>query len=135
MKESLELQFHHVGYATRSIDAEWTLYQKLGYEREGAIFEDHTQKIRGLFIVKDGFRLELLEPLGEKSPLESVIKRDIKMYHQAFLTTNLEKSIEDLRAMGGLLFVQPVPAVAFGNRRICFLMMPNRDMFELIEKP
>jgi len=31
------------------------------------------------------------------------------------------------------LIVAPVPAVAFGGRKIAFLMLPNRLLIELIE--
>jgi hypothetical protein len=30
---------------------------------------------------------------------------------------------------------KPVPAVAFNGRRIVFLLTPQRDLIELVEKP
>jgi len=45
----------------------------------------------------------------------------------------LESSIAKLESQRGKLMSAPVPAVAFGGRRICFVMMPNLMLVELIE--
>jgi hypothetical protein len=34
--------------------------------------------------------------------------------------------------MGAVLVSHPNPAVAFGGRQVCFLLLPNRMLIELI---
>jgi methylmalonyl-CoA/ethylmalonyl-CoA epimerase len=127
--------FHHVGLATRSLERERAAHQRLGFVEEGPTFEDPRQKIRGQFLRNGGFRVELLEPLGEDSPLHDWLRRGQKMYHQAFEVPRLEEAIAALRREGALLAVPPCPAVAFGGRSIAFLLLRTELLVELIEAP
>ena len=55
------------------------------------------------------------------------------MYHQGFEVASLETAIQDLRKQGALVASPPKPAVAFGGRRVAFLVFPTGMPFELIE--
>lgn len=127
------LIFHHVGIASNSIDAEEKNFLLLGYSREGEIFTDGVQKIRGVFLTLGAMRVEILEPISEDSPLYGFIQRGIKMYHQAFICDDLLTTINSMEAQGAHLVVPPVSAVAFGGRKISFLMLKNMMLVELIE--
>jgi methylmalonyl-CoA/ethylmalonyl-CoA epimerase len=131
--ELMDLRFHHVGLACKSIEVEQKAHRLLGYVDEGEIFVDPRQRIRGCFMVQGEMRMELLEPAGEGSPVYSFLSRGVKMYHQAFETDSIEQSIEDLRKAGAVLAVPPTPAVAFENRRIAFLMLRTQMLVELIQ--
>lgn len=126
-------RFHHVGVACRSLAAELRHWERLGYAAEGDIFEDPLQKIRGIFILGGGPRLELLEPAGAGSPVEGFIRRGVKLYHQAFVAQDFDRALSDLATVGGKLVGPPAPAVAFHGRRIAFLMMPGLHLIEIIE--
>lgn len=130
-----DLRFHHVGLACRQIDREREAHVALGFQPEGEVFVDPRQKIRGQFLVQGGFRVELLEPAGNDSPLVPYLRRGEKMYHQAFETASLDQSIARLTAGGALLVVPPVPAVAFDGRAVAFLMLKTMLLVELIESP
>ena len=129
----LDLRFHHVGLACKRIDVEQKAHRLLGYVDEGEIFVDPRQRIRGCFLVHGGMRIELLEPWGEDSPLQSFLSRGLKMYHQAFETAAIDASIDELRKAGAVLVVPPTPAVAFQNRPIAFLMLRTQMLVELIQ--
>lgn len=129
-----QLSFHHVGLACKSLAQERSVHLALGFVDEGPVFEDPVQRIRGQFLLHGTFRIELLEPLGEDSPLGGYLKRGIKMYHQAFLVKDIRAAIAELTAGGSFLLVGPVPAVAFGGRNIAFLAMPGALIVELIER-
>jgi len=131
----LDLVFHHVGIATTSLSEEEVYYTTLGYRREGDVFTDPSQKIKGLFMTLGSMRIELLEALSKDSPVNGFLKRGMKMYHQAFLCGDIEKTVAFLVEQGAFVAVKPIPAVAFGGRRICFLMIGNKTLVELIEKP
>lgn len=130
----MDLEFHHIGVACSDLERETAVFEMLGYEREGADFEDPRQGIRGRFVVGTGPRMELLEPLGDAQTLEPWLRVNTKMYHQAFQVSDMESGIEVLRARRARVVVPPVPAVAFGGRSIAFLILPTMMLVELIER-
>lgn len=132
---SIALPLHHVGVACRSIEGEMDALAPLGYVAEGGVFEDPIQGVRGVFVTAHSSRLELLEPLSSTSGvLTPWLASGTKLYHLAYGVDGLEEGIARLRAQGAKLVVAPVPAVAFGGRRIAFLMLRNRLLVELIEQ-
>jgi methylmalonyl-CoA/ethylmalonyl-CoA epimerase len=130
---SNELRFHHVGIASRRINDEVASLQTLGYRREGALFTDVGQGIRGQFMVGSGPRLEVLEPHEGSRTLEPWLSKGVKMYHQAFRVDDLDRELSRRKAGGAMVVVPARPAIAFGGRRIAFVMLPGMLLIELIE--
>jgi len=129
----LELEFHHIGVATNNIEQEFSTYRLLGYEREGKTFSDHVQGIKGLFIVNSGQpRLELLENLPESNTLNKWISEKIKVYHFAYKVRDIERAI-DVLANKRIRLLSPLRQSTYFGKRICFLVLPNRFVIELIE--
>ena len=126
-------EFHHLGVACRDLDAEEQAWSIMGYTREGIDFEDPIQRVRGRFIVGPGPRLELLMPLSSGSPLDNVLRKGIKIYHQAYLTEQFDSTVEMLTARRFRLVGAPAPAVAFEGNRIAFFALPNLAIIEIIE--
>lgn len=125
--------FHHLGVATRSIDKELPIYTLLGYEKEGEPFTDPGQGIRGQFLTgKSGPRLELLENLPGSTTLDLPLEKGQKIYHMAFLVPDIEKAITVLTNCRAKVISPPKASVYFGGR-ICFLLLPNMGMLELLE--
>jgi methylmalonyl-CoA/ethylmalonyl-CoA epimerase len=127
-----DLVFHHIGIACERIETEVPHYELLGYRAEGPIFEDSRQVIRGLFMKSGPIQIELIEPLRPESPVHSYLGRGIQMYHQAFLSHNVREAVRALIDKGAVIVSHPKPAVAFGGRQVCFLLLPNRMLIELI---
>lgn len=125
--------FHHVGFATASIERESGFFEGLGYRVEGVDFEDPRQGVRGRFMTGPGPRIELLESLPGRVTLTPWLQAGVKIYHMGFEVTDLEASLSWIRGQGAKVVVKPVPAVAFGGRCIAFAMLRNRFMIELIE--
>ncbi len=133
MLTTLGCTFHHLGVACRKLDTEQRYWETLGYVQEGPEFDDPVQRVRGRFLVGPGPRLELLTPTSQDSPVEGVIKRRNKIYHQAFETTDFDRALVTLEGTGARRIAEPASAVAFGGRRIVFLLLPNGHLLELIE--
>jgi methylmalonyl-CoA/ethylmalonyl-CoA epimerase len=129
------LRFHHIGLACRDLDKEAEALRLVGYEMEGEKFSDPLQKIHGCFLIGPGPRVELLAPLNESSPILTWLNKDIKMYHQAYEVESIEHAVEELKARQSVVVSRPKPAIAFGGRKVAFLMLPNRMLVELIENP
>jgi methylmalonyl-CoA/ethylmalonyl-CoA epimerase len=130
---SLGLQFHHVGVACADIDKETRQFAVLGYCTEGDDFEDPIQGIRGRFLGGPAPRLELLMNIEGSTVLSPWLAANVKLYHLAYETHDMTRTIEQLAKLGAKVVRAPVPAVAFQGRRIAFLMLPNRLLVELIE--
>lgn len=129
------LSFHHFGIACGDLERETRAYALLGYHPEGQDFEDPAQGVRGRFLVGGGPRLECLVPLPGSVVLEPWLAAGSRIYHQAFVTADLDASQRALCSGGGRTVVAPVPATAFGGRRICFVMLRTMSLVELIQSP
>lgn len=135
MLDTPGLSFHHLGVACRDLARELESWTRLGYRPEGEAFTDPVQKIHGRFVVGPGPRLELLAASEPGSPVDGYLQRGTKIYHQAFEAADFDAALAGLQATGARVTAGPVPAVAFGGRRIAFLMTPTLNLIEIIEAP
>ncbi|MDR0664320.1 MAG: VOC family protein [Helicobacteraceae bacterium] len=130
----IDLKFHHIGVATKSIEREFSVFEALGYRKVSETFIDEEQRIRGLFI--EGRRgapaLELLEDLDERGPLAAILKNHIKFYHFAYETDNIESdSRKIISSLKAIMIVPIVNATYF--EKICFLALRNQALIELVQ--
>jgi methylmalonyl-CoA/ethylmalonyl-CoA epimerase len=121
--------------ACRDIEKEMRALKLLGYEIEGERFTDPLQKIHGCFLVGPGPCMELIAPVDESSPVVSWLNKNIKMYHQAYEVESMGPALALLSAQHAVVVSRPKPAIAFGGRKVAFLMLPNGLLVELIESP
>ena len=127
-------EFHHIGYATASLEKEQDFFAFLRYRLEGEPFADRIQGVTGCFLSGPGPRIELLENLIGANTLTPWLNAGVKIYHFAYLVADLDAAISWARSLRAKVTVEPVPAVAFGGRRISFVMFRNGLMLEFIEK-
>lgn len=129
-----DMAFHHIGVATRSIEKELPVYLLMGYEKEGEAFEDPAQGIRGLFITaKDQPRLELLENLPDSHTLDKPLESGQKFYHTAYYVDDIEAALKMCQNNRAKI-ISPLKESVYFGKRICFLMLPNMQMIELLER-
>ena len=127
------LQFHHIGVAAQNIAKEVPSYQILGYKCEEEFFEDPQQGIRGLFLrADDAPTLEVLENLEGSHTLDSWLNRGQKFYHVAYCVEDIEAVLEALKKEHARV-ISPLKESTYFHKKICFLMLPNRQIVELIE--
>ena len=131
---AIGLHFHHIGVACRDLDAETRYHAMLGYAIEGADFTDPVQGISGRFLVGGGPRLELLADISDRTTVAPWLRKGIRMYHLAWEAEDLDQGVAHFTAERARIVVPPVAAVAFGGRRITFLMLPNLQLIELIAR-
>ncbi len=125
-------KFHHIGVACRNIERELKYFEILGYKPVSDVFIDNEQKIRGLFISSDGQpQLELLENISDDGPLTAYLDKGTKFYHFAYETDDIEQSVREFVTNGAIVVKPIVDAVYF--RRVCFLMLKNMMLVELVE--
>jgi methylmalonyl-CoA/ethylmalonyl-CoA epimerase len=131
------MKFHHVGYAVADIDRYLKdfLLPLFAPARVSPVYEDPIQRVRVLFAeVSPGTLVELVEPLDAESPVTRFIG-DARggLYHLCYEVEDLDGAVKRFRKHRCLPLAPAAPAVAFGGRRIVFLMTPQRDLIELVE--
>lgn len=131
-----EFKFHHVGVATKNIDATASIYEQGGYHRS-AIVIDPIQNVNICWLTKDGMpTVELLAPVDEKSPVNKTLEKvGVSPYHCCYVVDNLEDACAELRKQKYVMVSKPAEAVAFCGSRVCFLFNKNVGLIELVEAP
>jgi methylmalonyl-CoA/ethylmalonyl-CoA epimerase len=134
----LSFKLLHVGVAVPALDpAAESLATLFGYKVVSGPFDDPIQKVTVNFLTTsddDRSEIELIAPLGEDSPVRSMLaKGGGGAYHLCFETNDLEAALVHMQRHGCIVVSQPVPAVAFQNRRIAWIYTRSRQLFELVE--
>lgn len=129
------LTFHHIAIASSDIEKEYDALRILGYSKEGNSFIDEAQGIRGQFIIAEGQpRLELLENLDGYHTLDVWLNNNTKMYHIAYYAQDFDKSINEFMSNRAKI-IAPAKLSVYFKSKICFLMLPDMFIIELIELP
>jgi methylmalonyl-CoA/ethylmalonyl-CoA epimerase len=129
------MKIDHIGYAVKRIDRAIEAFQKLGYEFEPTI-DDIDRNVKLAFGVKDGYRIELVSPLDKKavSPVDQYLSNTVGTpYHICYESDDLDKEVEELKNQGYKVIINPLSAVAFGGRRVVFMMNIGFGLIEIVE--
>lgn len=78
-------------------------------------------------------QIELVAPAGEDSPVRSFLSKGGGLHHLCYEVTQLESHLEMSRSQGGKLVRPPMPAVAFGGRKIAWIYSKERLLVEFLE--
>jgi methylmalonyl-CoA/ethylmalonyl-CoA epimerase len=130
------MRIHHVGAVVRSLEEAVPLYTAaLGLVQQTPIIDDPVQQARLVMMADPGGGpgYELIEPLGESSPLASQARRGANPAHTAFEVADLDAELTRLRSLGALIVQAPAPALLFGGARVAFVFLRSRDLIELVE--
>ena len=130
--------FHHVGLVVASIpNSVQDFASMLQADWDKVVFHDPNQGVRVTFLKsrRAGDPLwELVEPADEQSPVESFAAKGGGLHHVCFAVDNLEQALSGARAQGAVVARQPMPAVAFGGRRIAWIYTRNHLLIEYLER-
>ena len=84
---------------------------------------------------KDSPLIELVGSVDANSPLNNILKKNgTTPYHTCYEVVNIDDQILKLTEQGYIMLTQPVEAIAFSNRKICFLYNVNIGIVELLQK-
>lgn len=127
------LSVHHIGYLVKKIEKARQAFLSLGYVVEQDIVYDHIRKVNICFLVKDGYRIELVSPAAEDSVVAGLMKKyKNSPYHICYQTEDLEASFAELTSGGFLAIDSPTPAPALGGHDVVFLTHASLGMIELL---
>nr|3HDP_A Chain A, Glyoxalase-I [Clostridium acetobutylicum] len=130
----MSLKVHHIGYAVKNIDSALKKFKRLGYVEESEVVRDEVRKVYIQFVINGGYRVELVAPDGEDSPINKTIKKGSTPYHICYEVEDIQKSIEEMSQIGYTLFKKAEIAPAIDNRKVAFLFSTDIGLIELLEK-
>ncbi|MCK4709515.1 MAG: VOC family protein [Gammaproteobacteria bacterium] len=131
-----DLTFDHIGVVVSDlVSGEEYLRSIFPIKDCSTVYNDEIINVSIKFLIdKSGVRYELIAPLNEKSPLYSVLKtkKDV-INHVAYKTGNFEGSIAHYKNAGCFQLGEPVPAIAFNNKKVVFFLTGIGAIVELVE--
>lgn len=133
----MELKFKHLGVAVPDLQKALLVYRDLlGYQLASGPFDDPIQKVSVCFLrpAQEGPELELVAPLAADSPVRKILGSGGGAYHLCYEAEPFDDALRELSGKGCVTVSEPVPAVAFGGRRIAWLYTPTRQLLELVER-
>jgi methylmalonyl-CoA/ethylmalonyl-CoA epimerase len=129
---------HHLGFVVVSIaNSVQGFASMLRANWDKQVFHDPNQGVRVTFLKGrcPGDPLwELVEPADEQSPVYSLAAKGGGLHHVCYLVDKLEVALADARSLGAIVTRQPMPAVAFGGRRIAWIYTRDHLLIEYLER-
>jgi methylmalonyl-CoA/ethylmalonyl-CoA epimerase len=131
-------RLNHVGVATSSIEKSVALYRDiLGATKIGAPFDLPAQGVRVCFVDTPNSQIELIEPLGEGSPLLKFLEKNPAggQHHVCFEVPDIHAAKAEMEAKGARVLGEP----RIGAHGTPVIFLHPRDMggllVELMETP
>ena len=132
------LRLHHIGFVVANIETAMPEFlRSLAAEWDGQVFHDRLQKVRVAFLATRAQdpAIELVEPAGDGSPvLRFLQRRGGGLHHVCYEVADLEEELAAFRSRGASIAKRPLPAVAFGGRRIAWVITSEKLLVELLEE-
>lgn len=128
-------KFEHIGVAVPEIEATAKVYIEAGYTQTEPVY-DPIQNVYICFLSKDGMpTVELLAPHDNTSPVQQTLdKMGVTPYHICYEVEDMESAITELRKQRYIVVRRPKPAIAFDNRKVCFLYNKQVGLIEIVER-
>ncbi len=101
---------NHVGIAVPNLEEAMENYRNLyGATEFVEPFELPTQGVRVAFVNLPNSQIELIEPLGETSPILNFLEKNPKggQHHVCFEVDSVQEAIEDAKASGATILGEP----------------------------
>jgi methylmalonyl-CoA/ethylmalonyl-CoA epimerase len=131
-------RMHHVGFVVSSISNTIEGFaMSLGADWDKIIFHDPLQKARVTFLrtpCPTDALIELVEPAGEGSPILQFLQKGGGLHHLCYEVEDLDAHLRTMRQKGAVVVRQPLPAVAFENRRIAWTFTGQKLLLEFLER-
>jgi methylmalonyl-CoA/ethylmalonyl-CoA epimerase len=131
-------RLNHVGVATPSIEQSVAMYRDLlGATATGAPFDLPAQGVRVCFVDLPNSQIELIEPLGENSPLHGFLARNPAggQHHLCFEVPDIHAAKAEMEAKGAKVLGEPrigahgTPVIFLHPKGTCGVLV------ELMETP
>jgi methylmalonyl-CoA/ethylmalonyl-CoA epimerase len=130
--------FHHFGFVVSSIPATVKSFmESMSLDWDGHTIHDPNQGVRVTFLSSKNAAdplVELVEPVGADSPVSSFLKRGGGLHHVCYVVDSLDEQLKECHTKRALVVRPPLPAAAFGGRRIAWAYTRNKLLIEYLER-
>jgi methylmalonyl-CoA/ethylmalonyl-CoA epimerase len=130
-------KLHHIGFVVSSIqESAESFTQSLGASWDGKIVFDPLQKVHVSFFQGRSTTdplIELVQPGEPESPVSRFLERGGGLHHLCYEVEEMDSHLRFCQSVGTRIIRPPVPAVAFGGRRIAWGMTKKRLLMEFLE--
>jgi methylmalonyl-CoA/ethylmalonyl-CoA epimerase len=132
----IPVRFHHVGIVVESIKESAPRYRQFfGLQPVSPVVTDERQRVNVQFLASEAgvTSIELIEPLPGKSPVRSALEKGGGLNHLCFEVADVADYVRHAESEQVICVCPPVPAAAFGDRRIAFLFYRGIGLIEFVE--
>jgi len=125
----------HVGIAVRDMAAAVAFYERaFGFTLQHGPVDDPIQQVTVCFLAAaDGIEIELIAPLGDKSPVARYLARETGAYHVCYEVPDIATASQRALDNGCIPVSPPVPAAAFAGRLIAWFYTPTKQLVEFLQ--
>lgn len=129
------MKIDHIGYAVKNIEKAREAFETLGFVFD-ALYNDTDRNIYIQFGENDGYCVELISPNGEgTSPVDYFLSKiGATPYHICYKSDCIEDDIKELEKKRFKVTVPLARAIAFGGKRVVFMMHKTLGMIEIVEE-
>ena len=115
-------KLNHVAIAVRDVGAAAAVYRGLGAETSAAVPQAE-HGVTTVFITLPNTKIELLEPLGERSPIAKFLERnpDGGIHHVCYEVDDIIAARDRLRAQGARVLGDGEPKIGAHGKPVLFL--------------
>ena len=132
--QEVNMKVHHIGYLVKNISKTEKKFLELGYEVESPTKFDEIRNIDIEFLVNGDYRVELIEPKGEESPMYPLLKRYKNTpYHLCYEVENIDEAIAELQDKHYTVIQEPNIAPCIEDKKVAFLNNISMGIIELVE--
>jgi methylmalonyl-CoA/ethylmalonyl-CoA epimerase len=131
------LVLHHIGIVVPQIHPVLEGFAaSIGAQPDSKIIYDPLQQVSVAFLRgrAPGPTVELIEPAAGNCPVSTLARSGGGLHHLCYEVNDLEAELETARSHGGIVVRKPVPAVAFGGRRIAWVFTRYKLLVEFLEQ-
>ncbi len=131
-------RLNHIGIAVPSVEAAFETYRKLyGATDFVQPFDMPAQGVRVGFVNLPNTQLEIIEPLGEKSPILNFLEKNPKggQHHVAFEVKDIHEAKAEMEKRGAKVLGEP--RIGAHGTLVIFIHPKDSDgvLVELMEEP
>jgi len=130
------MKLHHIAYVCKNVEQKAEYFcQILGFRKSTETIIDEYQSVKIMFLKSDdGTLIELLEPVGQNSPIKRYLSKNGGLYHLCFEVDDLEQTIQNVtKNKKSFLVKPPAQAPAIENRKVAFVVTDQADLIEFVE--
>ena len=131
------MKLHHIGIIVNNIQTSLgELSRYLKFEKTSIPMLVESQNVNVCFLKTSDIYIELIEPVGNNSPVKKISESGGGFHHLCFEVDDIVKETKKMKDNGGRVIVEPIEG--FEGRLISFILLnmknTNCNLIELAEK-